>query len=76
MVYLNFDLKNFLDVFLRNFSFQGVSTWSNFGGCGARIAPPENSNTPDLFYSRMDLSVAIIKLGSNFLTFPTVVRFV
>jgi hypothetical protein len=71
MLYLNFYLKIFFDVFLGKFSFQGVLTWSNFGGCSARIAPPKNSNTPDLFYSMMDLSIAIIKLGSNFLTFPT-----
>jgi hypothetical protein len=37
-------------------------------------APPKNSNTPDSFYSRMDLSFAIIKLRSNFFTFPTTVR--
>jgi environmental stress-induced protein Ves len=74
MMFLKFCLKNFFDVFLGKFSFQGVSTWSNFGGCSAEIAPPKNSNTPDLFYSRMDLSIAIIKLGSNFFTFPTIVR--
>jgi hypothetical protein len=75
MVYLNFYKKKFFDVFLGKFNFQGVSTWSNFGGCSAETAPPKNSNTLDLFYSRMDLSIAIIKLGSNFLTFPTTVRF-
>jgi hypothetical protein len=74
MMFLNFCLKNFFDVFLEKFSFQGVSTWSYFGGCSAEIAPSKNSNTPDLFYSRMDLSIAIIKLGSNFFTFPTIVR--
>ncbi len=72
MLYLNFYL--IFDVFLVKFSFQGVLTWSNFGGCSAETASPKNSNTPDLFYSRMDLSIAIIKLGSIFLTFPTIVR--
>jgi hypothetical protein len=73
ILYLNFYLKNFFDVFLGKFSFQGVLTWPNFGGCSAETAPPKNSNTPGLFYSRMDLSIAIIKLGSNFLTFSTIV---
>jgi hypothetical protein len=73
MVHLNFGLKIFIDVFLEKNCFQGVSTWSNFSGCGAGIS--KNSNTSDLFYSWMDLSIAIIKLGSNFLTFPTIVRF-
>jgi hypothetical protein len=71
MLYLNF--KKIFDVFLGIFSFQGVLTWSNFGGCSAETAPPKNLNTPYLYYSRMDLSIAIIKLGSNFLTFPTIV---
>jgi hypothetical protein len=72
MTFLNFCSKIFLDVFLEKFSFQGVSTWSNFGGCSAETASPKNSNTPDLFYARRDLSIDIIKLGSNFLTFPAV----
>jgi hypothetical protein len=43
--------------------------------CSAETASPKNSNIPDLFYLRMDLSIAIIKLGSNFFTFSTIVRF-
>jgi environmental stress-induced protein Ves len=74
MSFLNFCLKKFVDVFLEKFSFEGVPTWSNFAGCSAEIASPKNSNIPDLFYSRMGISIAIIKLGSNFFTFPTIVR--
>jgi environmental stress-induced protein Ves len=74
MMFLDFCLKFFFDIFLVKFGFQSVSTWSNFGGCSAEIASPKNSNTPDLFYSRMDLSTAIIKLGLNFFTFPTIGR--
>jgi hypothetical protein len=60
MMFLNFYLKIRLTYFLGKFGFQGVSTWSNFDGCSAEIAPPKKSNTPDLFYSRMDLSIAIV----------------
>ncbi len=48
--------------FLGKFSFEGVLTWSHFGGCSGDLAPLKKSNTPDLFYPRMDLSIPIIKL--------------
>ncbi len=74
MVYLNFNLKIFFDVFLGKFCFQDVSTWSNFGGCSAETAPLKIRIPRIYSIQGWDLSIAIIKLGSNFLTFSTTVR--
>jgi hypothetical protein len=49
------------------------STWPNFDGCSGHIAFAINSNTPDLFYLRMDLHIGIVKLGSNFYKFPIII---
>jgi hypothetical protein len=64
--------KCFFDGFLEKLNFSRGSTWPNFDGCSGHIAPAKNSNTPDLFYPRMDLQIEIIKLGSDFFKFPII----
>ncbi len=73
MVYLNFRLKKLFRRIFGKFQFSRCVNMVQLRRLWCGNSAPKNSNTLDLFYSKMDLSIAIIKLGSNFLTFPTIV---